>query len=111
MISDKAHNTTWHSWVGVACLAFHNLQLLGSLYSLWPNKPRTAIPRYVVTLHKYGGRVLFLSSLVAMHLGFYKLRRSKLAQVVLFDAFLASVAVVCLTRWVYVKSLWSKMRI
>ena len=110
-MAKKHHNTTWHSWIGVGCLLMNNMQCIGSAVNLWPSKPKKERKPMDVTLHKWGGRILFIAICVALHLGFYTLRRTKTMQVVLFDAFLASVTVICLTRWVHIPSLWNKIKI
>ena len=110
-MAKKNHNTSWHSWIGVACLVLNNIQCISSMYSLWPNKSRKDIKPIDITLHKWGGRIMFIAILVTMHMGFYKMRSMKIMQVILFDVFLASVAIISLTKFVYIRSLWSKIKI
>lgn len=110
-MAKKNHNTTWHSWIGLGCIILNNIQALGSMYSLWPGKSKKQIKPFDITMHKWGGRIMFISILITMHLGFYKMRSTKMMQVYLFDAFLAAVAVTCLTKFIYYKPLWSKIRI
>ena len=64
-----------------------------------------------ITLHKYGGRLMFISMLIAMHMGFYKLKQSKIIQLILFDAFLVFLAIINLTNFIYIKPLWRKIKI
>merc|ERR1712154_430239 len=110
-MAKKNHNTTWHAWIGVACLAMNNLQCVGSAINLWPSKPKKDRKPMDITLHVLGGRILFIAIMLTLHLGFYKLRRTKMMQVVMFDAFLAFVAVVSLTRWIHIPLLWNKIKI
>ena len=110
-MANKNHNTSWHSWIGLFCIILQNIQSFGSMYTLWPNKSRKNIKPMDITLHKWGGRFMFISVLITMHLGFYKMRSTKMMQVILFDIFLASVAIISLTKLIYIKSLWTKIKI
>ena len=93
----KNHNTTWHSWIGVAALLLTNGQCIASSFSMWPGKSKASREENK-DLHILGGKCTFIIAMIATSFGWYKLRSSFIISIVWFNAALIIFVIALLTR-------------
>ena len=76
--SGKMHNTSWHAWVGLACIGLYTLMMLSGLLALHPDygryKANKTIRKHVRKAHTLAGRLATGLGFLACAMGWYTMK-------------------------------------
>merc|ERR1712196_108379 len=67
----KMHNTTWHAWVGLACIGMYALMLLNGIVALHPDFGKFNTHKTIRAVHSYAGRLGTALGFLACAMGWY----------------------------------------